>query len=65
MALIVEPPLSVKTGGTNRTDYSAGTNSEDNANKNELTITGKDKAGGCIDSNSVGCHFGWTIWMIF
>ncbi|AOW27106.1 mannan endo-1,6-alpha-mannosidase [Candida albicans L26] len=66
MALIVEPPLSVKTGGTNRTDYSAGTNSEDNANKNELTITGKDKAGaGVLTAIVLAVILGGAIWMIF
>lgn len=66
MSLIVEDPISVKTGGTNRTNYAAGTDSEDNVNQNELNITGKDKAGaGALTAIVLAIILGGTIWMMF
>lgn len=66
MSLIVEDPISVKTGGTNRTNYAAGTDSEDSVNQNELNITGKDKAGaGALTAIVLAIILGGTIWMMF
>lgn len=43
LSLIAEKPISVETGGTNRTNYAAGTDTEDTTNKNKIDITGKDE----------------------
>lgn len=66
LALIAEEPLSVKTGGTNRTNYAAGTNTEDTENKNKIKIKGKDKAGaGVLTAIVLAILLGGGIWMVF
>ncbi|EMG51122.1 DFG5 Mannan endo-1 [Candida maltosa Xu316] len=66
MSLIVEDPISIKTGGSNQTNFAAGTDTEDNVNKNELNITGKDRAGaGILTAIVLAIILGGSIWMIF
>ncbi|KAI5957498.1 DFG5 [Candida theae] len=66
LALIVEEPLSVKTGGTNRSNFAAGTDTEDTENKNKLKIQGKDRAGaGVLTAIVLLILLGGGIWMIF
>nr|WCU24493.1 Dfg5 [Candida metapsilosis] len=66
LALIAEEPISVKTGGTNRTNYAAGTDTEDTENKNKIKIKGKDKAGaGVLTAIVLAILLGGGIWMVF
>ncbi|EDK43038.1 mannan endo-1,6-alpha-mannosidase DCW1 precursor [Lodderomyces elongisporus NRRL YB-4239] len=66
MSLVVKEPLTVATGGSNRSDFSAGTDSQDSVNKNEITVTGKDKAGaGVLTAIVLAILLGGSIWMIF
>ncbi|EGW33609.1 uncharacterized protein SPAPADRAFT_60943 [Spathaspora passalidarum NRRL Y-27907] len=66
MSLIVQEPLSVKTGGSNKTDFDAGTKAKDAINKNEIVVTGKDRAGAAVLTAVVlAVILGGAIWMIF
>ncbi|KAG7664088.1 uncharacterized protein J8A68_002412 [[Candida] subhashii] len=64
-SLIVQQPLSIKTGGTNRTNYAAGTGAEDTINRNKITVTGKDKAGaGILTAVVLLILLGGGVWMV-
>lgn len=66
LSLIAEEPISVQTGGTNRSNYAAGTDTEDTTNKNKIDITGKDRAGaGVLTAIVLAILLGGGIWMIF
>ncbi|CAI5756788.1 unnamed protein product [Candida verbasci] len=66
LALIAEEPISIETGGSNRTDYSAGTGTEDTENKNKINITGKDRAGaGVLTAIVLAIIVGGSVWMLF
>lgn len=45
LVLSVTPPLTNSTGGTSKGDANAGMSSRETTNKNEITVTSKDKAG--------------------
>lgn len=45
LVLQVPPPLTNSTGGTSKGDVNAGLTSHETTNKNEITVTSKDKAG--------------------
>ena len=45
LVLQVSPPLTNSTGGTSEGDVNAGMTSRETSNKNEITVTSKDKAG--------------------
>ncbi|KAI3402394.2 DFG5 [Candida oxycetoniae] len=65
MSLIVEQPLSIASGGSNRTNYEAGFDSKDTSNKNEITVTTKDKAGaGALTAIVLIILLAGSIWMV-
>ncbi|KAG7661739.1 DFG5, partial [[Candida] subhashii] len=47
-SLLVKPPLTIKTGGSNRTNYEAGAGVDHTANHNKVTEIGADKVGAAI-----------------
>lgn len=67
-ALIVEEPLkrSADPEVADKIDYNAGLNSHDTVNQNEITVTGKDRAGaGVLTAVVLGILLGGGAWMIF
>ncbi|CAN3364974.1 mannan endo-1,6-alpha-mannosidase Dfg5p [Diutina catenulata] len=66
LAREVPPPLSVKTGGTSKSEPEAGLNTVDYTNQNALDIKGKDKAGaGVVTAIVLAILLGASIWMLF
>lgn len=58
-------PLTNKTGGTSQGDVNAGLTSRETTNVNEITVTGKDKAGAGIASAVVLALFvGISVWTL-
>lgn len=65
LALQNTPPLTNTTGGTSEGNVNAGLNSRETTNKNEITVTSKDKAGAGVITAVVLIIFvalsGWMI----
>lgn len=59
-------PYTSENGGSSTSDPEAGLNTVDQTNKNEITITTKDKAGaGIITAVCLGIILAGAVWMIF
>ncbi|CUM63416.1 uncharacterized protein PRCAT00000991001 [Priceomyces carsonii] len=69
MALLnkdAHPPYTAHTGGSSKSNVNAGTDTDDQTNKNELKISGKDKAGaGALTAIVLAIILGGAVWMLF
>ncbi|KAI5964716.1 DFG5 [Candida pseudojiufengensis] len=66
MSLVVKHPLSVETGGQNRSNFAAGLDSEDSENKNKIDVTSKDRGGAiALTVIVLAILLGGSIWMLF
>lgn len=65
LVLQVDPPLTNSTGGTSAGDVNAGLTSRDTSNKNEITVTQKDKAGaGVLTAIVLIIFVGISTWVL-